>query len=99
MMVSEPCLTPFRFGDGLEVISTEKTIIPGRIGKTDVRIEANIVEKELPLLLSKASLKRAGAVLDFTNDTMRFRYSVEIVLICLKLNQITIAFLFVIKDT
>ena len=72
MMVSEPCLTPFRFGDGLEVISTEKTIIPGRIGKTDVRIEANIVEKELPLLLSKASLKRAGAVLDFTNDTMRF---------------------------
>ena len=72
IMVIEKCFTPFRFGDGLEVMSTEKTKIPGRIGKSNVIIEANIVEKDLPLLLSKASLKKAGAVLDFKDDKLRF---------------------------
>ena len=72
LMTSEKCATPFRFGDGLEVMSTEKTKIPGCIGQSKIMIEANIVEKDLPLLLSKASLKKAGAVLDFTNDTLKF---------------------------
>ena len=46
--------------------------IPGRIGKHDVLIAANVVENELPLLLSKPSLKKIGAVIDFVNDTMKF---------------------------
>ena len=72
LMMIEKCATPFRFGDGLEVVSTEKIKIPGRIGKSNILVEANIVERDLPLLLSKASLKKAGAVLDFTSDTLQF---------------------------
>ena len=72
LMVTETCTTPFRFGDGLEVMSKEKTKIPGCIGNSQILIEANIVDKDLPLLLSKASLKKAGAVLDFKNDKLRF---------------------------
>ena len=73
LMTMERCETPFRFGDGEEVISQVKTKIPGRIGKTRVLIEANIVEKDLPLLLSKPALKKIGAVLDFKNDKMLFQ--------------------------
>ena len=72
LMTCEPCETPFRFGDGIEVISYVKTKIPGCIGKNKILIEANIVDKDLPLLLSKASLKKAGAMLDFKNDKMLF---------------------------
>ena len=72
MMTSERCATPFRFGDGVEVMSFEKVKIPGCIGRKRVLIEANIVNKDLPLLLSKASLKKAGAMLDFKNDKIVF---------------------------
>ena len=72
MMTSEKCQTPFRFGDGEEVKSYEKIKIPGCIGKSRILIEANIVDKDLPLLLSKASMKKAGAMLDFKNDKMVF---------------------------
>ena len=33
-------------------------------------IEANILDCELPLLMSKPALKKAGAILDFQNDVM-----------------------------
>ena len=72
MMTSERCATPFRFGDGVEVMSYEKVKIPGCIGRKRVLIEANIVNKDLPLLLSKAALKKAGAMLDFKNDKILF---------------------------
>ena len=72
MMKSEACMTPFKFGDGIETISKEKIKIPGCIGNNNILIEANIVECELPLLLSKPALKRVGAVLDFQNDAIVF---------------------------
>ena len=53
-------------------MSYEKVKIPGCIGRKRVLIEANIVNKDLPLLLSKAALKKAGAMLDFKNDKILF---------------------------
>ena len=72
MAAVEQCNTPFRFGDGRETMSKEKIKIPGCIGKHNILIEANVVDCELPLLLSKPSLKKAGAVIDFVNDKMLF---------------------------
>ena len=72
LMITEKCSTPFKFGDGKEIMSKEKVKIPGRIGKNNILIESNIVECELPLLMSKPSLKKAGAVIDFQNDKMLF---------------------------
>lgn len=68
----EKCCVPFRFGDGKETISKQKTKIPGWIGKTRLTIEANVVDCNLPLLLSKPSLKKAGAIIDFVKDVMVF---------------------------
>ena len=48
----------FRFGDGVEVNKTEIAKFPPVIGTKKVMIEANIAENVLPLLLSRASMKR-----------------------------------------
>ena len=61
--------TKFRFGDGIEVKSVKEIEFPVIIGKKRVRIKANVVKNEIPLLLSKASMKRAKLVLNFNNDT------------------------------
>ena len=60
--------TPFKFGDGKTVYSNQLVKFPARIGSKDCSIEAEVVDCELPLLLSKDSLKRAKTVLDLNND-------------------------------
>ncbi|XP_071317640.1 CD166 antigen homolog A isoform X1 [Trachinotus anak] len=64
----EPSCRPFRFGDGKVVYSTKRLKIPAKIGQTSCHIETHVVPANIPLLLSKASMKRAGTVLDMEND-------------------------------
>ena len=59
----------FRFGDGIEVNSTEIARFPVVIGRKKVMIETNIVSNDIPLLVSRVSMKRAQMVLDFETDT------------------------------
>ena len=61
----------FKFGDGMEVVENRKVTFPVIIGRNKVMIEASVVNNEIPLLLSKAAMKRAGVLLDFVNDTAR----------------------------
>ena len=63
--------TKFKFGDGVEVTANRKVKFPVLIGRNKVSIESCIVNNEIPLLLSKDSMKKARVVLDFTNDTAR----------------------------
>ena len=58
----------FKFGDGRIIHSTKKVTIPAMIGQTKCKIETEVVPVDIPLLLSKTSLKRASAVLDIEND-------------------------------
>ena len=48
--------------------STKKLKIPAKIGQTNCHIETEVVPANIPLLLSKASMKKAGTVLDMEND-------------------------------
>lgn len=59
---------PFRFGDGKVVRSNRKLKIPAKTGQIKCKIETEVVSANIPLLLSKASLKRAGTVSDMKND-------------------------------
>ena len=59
---------PFKFGDGRIVHSTKKVKITAVIAQTRCQIKTEVVPADIPLLLSKTSLKRAGAVLDIGND-------------------------------
>ena len=60
---------PFRFGDG-QIVKSFKQVIPtSKIGSKKCSIKAEVVKANIPLLLSKHSLKRADTVLDLKNDT------------------------------
>ena len=58
----------FRFGDGRKIVSEESVIIPAKIGDIVYKIKTEVVQNDIPLLLSKELLKRANAVLDLKND-------------------------------
>ena len=58
----------FRFGDGAQVVSTEAVSIPAVIGAKQIQIKANVVDNNIPLLLSRDSMKKGNTVIDFCND-------------------------------
>ena len=60
--------TPFKFGDGETKYSYQLVKLPANIGGVECFIEAEVVDCEIPLLLSKESLKRAQTILDINND-------------------------------
>jgi len=64
----KPSERNFRFGDGKQVKSYQNVVIPAKIGNTECRIDTEVVDVDLPLLLSKTSLKKAKTVLDLSND-------------------------------
>ena len=68
-MIDTPSNRAFKFGDGRIVHSTKRVKIPAKIGQTKCHIETEVVPTDIPLLLSKASLKKAGAVLDIKKMT------------------------------
>ena len=71
-VVTENCDTPFRFGDGNVIRAKSLITLPARVGKRDVLIKANVLDLELPLLLSKGALQKVKAVLNFANNTLTF---------------------------
>ena len=66
---SETC--KFRFGDGEVFSSTKLYTIPIMIGNTQVQLDTHVVESDIPLLMSRESLKRAEADIDFERDTIK----------------------------
>ena len=63
-----PSSIGFRFGDGGRINSFETATIPAEIAGVKCQIITEVIKKDIPLLLSKASLKKAGACLDLKND-------------------------------
>ena len=59
----------FRFGKGGSVKSTGMVKLPIQLGDKKVSLMVDIVKVNVPLLLSKESMKKANTVLDFNNDT------------------------------
>lgn len=61
----------FKFGDGRKMTSIKCVIFPCVLAGKSVKIKTDIVECSIPLLLSKASMKRAGMIIDLINDTVK----------------------------
>ena len=59
----------FKFGDGKRIQSTKRVSIPAVIGSSEVMIETDVVDSDIPLLLSKRAMKNAGFELNFKDDT------------------------------
>ena len=60
----------FTFGDGKTVNSSKRVSLPCWIGGMKANITTDIVQCNVPLLLSKKSMKKAGMVINFKEDTL-----------------------------
>ena len=63
----------FRFGDNPPIKSKEEVQIPICIGDTNLTLVIDIVEADVPLLLSKRQMKEYGMILDLSKDEVRFK--------------------------
>ena len=60
--------TEFKFGDGKAVASEKSVVIPYNIAGKNLSLKTDVVKSEIPLLLSKESMKAAESKIDFVND-------------------------------
>ena len=60
----------FRFGDGVVMKSKKKAIIPVTVGQRSVSIATEIIDADIPLLLSIKSMKTAKMGIDFDSDQL-----------------------------
>ena len=67
---SEPSESVFRFGDGNKVESSQTVTIPATLGSRDITISTDVIDKDIPLLLSKRAMKDVGMNLNFERDTV-----------------------------
>ena len=67
-----PSDTMFKFGDGRKVQAKQRVLMPIEVAGKCVSLETEIVQEKLPLLLSKSSLQKAGAIIDMNNDKATF---------------------------
>ena len=59
----------FRLGDGRHVQSTKTACIPAYVGPQKVYINTAVVNQDIPLLLSRLSMKKANMQINFEDDT------------------------------
>ena len=60
----------FKFGSGKRYHSLYKVKIPAKIGSKKLFISTDVVEAEIPLLLSKDAMKKAGTEINFVKDSV-----------------------------
>ena len=68
LVEKHPDDSKFRFGDGDIMHSKELIVIPVQFGSQQVKLMTCVVDCDVPLLLSRESLKRAEAHIDFKLD-------------------------------
>ena len=63
----------FRFGDGKSVKANKRVKIPAYIGKEKIGIETEVIESDIPLLLSKTFMKAMGMVINLGDDRIYWK--------------------------
>ena len=71
----------FKYEDEIELKSLKMVILPCVITKMDVKIISDVVNADIPLLLSKKAMKRAWTSLNFNDDTAEM-FGKKIQLLC-----------------
>ena len=61
----------YTFGDGVTVSSLKRVILPCFIGEMRANVTTDVVDCNIPLLMSKRSMKKARMCLDFESDTVK----------------------------
>ena len=58
----------FKFGNPTIYSSIYQVSFPARIGSKDVDIVSDVIDVDIPLLISKIAMKKANTIIDFKND-------------------------------
>lgn len=67
-MEIKPSSTKFKFGTGDVVKSNGKLLLPAFIAGKKVNIETDIIDSDIPLLLSQNAMQKADTKIDFATD-------------------------------
>ena len=73
MVKEESSPATFTFGDGVAVKSTKKLTLPCMIGGLRGKVVTDVVDCDIPLLLSKKSMKSVGMILNFKDDSVKVK--------------------------
>ena len=60
----------YRFGDGKKFTAKHSVKLPCVLAGKSIAIKTDVVNCNIPLLLSKSSMKTAGMVIDMNDDTV-----------------------------
>ena len=71
-LIEQESNASFTFGSGPSEKSLKKLSLPCYIGGQRCKIETDVVRCNIPLLLSKPSMKKAKMCLDFGSDRAKF---------------------------
>ena len=69
-MSEKESTTSFRSGDENSVKSEKTVTFPAKIGHKNIMIRTDVMDTDLPLLLSKSAVKKVNVEIDFSNDTV-----------------------------
>ena len=69
-IVEKDSSTCFKFGDGAVIPSMVRSMIPAAINGMKINIQTEVIDNEIPLLLSKEAMKRANTILYFETDSV-----------------------------
>ena len=70
MVTVKPSGRIFRFGGGVTAKSLGLYTVPVSVAGKNTLLSVDIVEAPIPLLISKAAMKKAGAIIDTNDDTV-----------------------------
>ena len=59
----------FKFGSGNKLASVKRVMLPGIVASFRVDINTDIVDADIPLLLSKSAMKKAKGRIDLTGGS------------------------------
>ena len=82
-VIEEKSNALFRFGDGSECRGLKCVTLPVTIGDYKCSLRVDIVPNDIPLLISKDTMKRLGMKIDFSDDSVTL-HKKKIKLTCTK---------------
>ena len=83
----------YRFGDGKKFVANECVTLPCVLAGKQIQIKTDVVDCNIPLLLSKKSMKTAGMVIDLKTDTATV-FGQDVTLKCTSMGHYTLPIYF-----
>ena len=69
---TQPCSASYKFGASNPVVANHSAIIPAVLGRKAIHISTDIVDVDVPFLLSRAAMKKLNMIINFGTDSVSF---------------------------